>query len=469
MVGNDLKHWLKLYSVIMEESEKVNYPILLGMSNKAARRGFGWNILGASHTVFFPFLPQKLNGLYLLVGVNKDIFYSGKGYKFKIELIDDSDPENKGWVNQELGIIKAGGDDHASMQGAPNIIGASASDRDWLTSFNISMSLNNADEPGAYEILPTPAPPLIITKPTSISVVVQWEDKTYKLGKIYCGIVEPQPISKAERLAIASRPGAAKALVLVVSCEKCNDKQRIYTLLDKDDYPSEKLEKDAVYIDNAPDTWICKCKKTKMDLTFIKKGVHDLFRRSGGIEQDASFTPLYERGQLANLCYDYQELINSNTGEEKVQVFIENNPIFWSFLSPTRIIHKPPILTKKKADFAILNAQKILYIVEIEKPQTSLFTKKGGLHSEVQKGVDQIRDWNLVISDHRIAFLRELDIKEDEVHEIRFILIAGLAHKTDTECLMKLQRSAPVQNTQFYCFDELASFVHNLESQLSTI
>lgn len=278
-------------------------------------------------------------------------------------------------------------------------------------------------------------------------------------------------MTEPERLAIASRPSAVRSVTLSVGCKVCGDEQRFYNLLDPDKRHSSKLGEMATYLFDAPDIWSCGCGNATFDLTFAKRGVHDLFRRTL-IERDSpatlTFTPLYEKGQLADIYLNYHNLINSTPLEEVVQKFIEENPVIWSFLSPLKIIHKPPILTKRSADFGILTAQKILYLVEIEKPQTQLSTKKGGRSAEVQKGFDQINDWNVTIDTHRLAFLSGLDLKEEEVHDIRYLLVAGLTYKTSREGIMNLHRNLP-PSTLFYCFDDLASFLHYLEAQLGTL
>jgi hypothetical protein len=101
----------------------------------------------------------------------------------------------------------------------------------------------------------------------------------------------------------------------------------------------------------------------------------------------------------------------------------------------------------------------VLILVQIEKPQPKLVTKDGALRSEFQKGRKQIYDWSVVVSDHRVAFLNELGLKNEEVHDMRFLLVAGLARQTSSEALIILRRNPPGLNTQFLCFDELAGYL----------
>jgi hypothetical protein len=201
--------------------------------------------------------------------------------------------------------------------------------------------------------------------------------------------------------------------------------------------------------------------------------MHDLFRR---VEADPttngselSFRRLYERGELRRLFVSYQNLIHSNPKEEDVQQFLEVHPLLWSFLSPKRIIEKPPILSRKKADFAIVTSRKILYLVEIEKPQTAVWTKSGGMSSEVQKGIDQLKDWAVVVGDHRLALLSELGLSPTDIHDIRYLLVAGLLAGTSPDGIIRMKRNPVMTNSDFLFFDELGSMLFTLEDQLGGV
>ena len=133
-------------------------------------------------------------------------------------------------------------------------------------------------------------------------------------------------------------------------------------------------------------------------------------------------------------------------------------PVFWGFLSPRKILHKPAVLTKKQADFGILTTTKILYLIEIEKPTTRLLTKTGRISADIQKGADQIRDWDQVVTEHRGALLTELGLDPSTVHDIRYVLVGGLSTTLDSAGLRKLRREPFGPKIDFYCFDELAAF-----------
>jgi hypothetical protein len=209
-----------------------------------------------------------------------------------------------------------------------------------------------------------------------------------------------------------------------------------------------------------------------MNLTYLKQGMHDVLRRPSthtSASSPLTFTPLYEAGRVQDSIAEYEQLIETATDEEPVQKYLEKHQLFWSFLSPTKILHKPPVLTKKKADFAILTSSKILYLVELEKPTTKLTNLDGSISAEIQKGANQILDWQGVVADHRLALLSEIGLSDADVQSIRYILIGGLARRTDAKGLTKLRRTPFAADTDFYCFDELGSFLHSLARELNRL
>ena len=193
-----------------------------------------------------------------------------------------------------------------------------------------------------------------------------------------------------------------------------------------------------------------------------------MFRQMGPAQKqkELGFVPLYQKGAIAAVLSSYQRILTeSNDDEEAVQKFIGDNPILWNFLAPINIWKKPPILTKYNADFALLTRRNILYFVEIEKPRTKLVKSDGGIHSELQSGLDQIRDWRIEVDKRREAVLAGLELTQQQVHDIRYILIAGMANKTPTLGLEKVRKMS-TDTESIFCFDELASFLHCIETSL---
>lgn len=430
-------------------------PIFLGVSAKAAQEGSGWNLLGVTRSLFLPFFPQPLEGLHCIVGLPRSAFSSPGGCLITLLFTDTKNPANSARARLNATFEPLSG----SPQSISDPSGSSV------------QTISSGNEHG-YEMVPIPAPPLVVGQPTTVSVDVEWCENKYHVGEFSCRFSQPEPLSEPERRALASRPGAARRIVVEITCTHCGDTLRFYTLLDPNDHSRPQTDPPAMYVHDAPSEWSCKCTNFVANLEFAKLGMHDLFRRANelsSIKKKMTFKPLYEKAQLANIFLDFQHLIHSTPAEEEVQTFIEDHPVIWAFLSPVQILHKPAVLTKKRADFGIITPQKVLYLVEIEKPQTKLGTNTGGLSAEVQKGIDQIRDWRVVVEDHRIAFLNELGLKHEQVHDIRFLLIAGLTHTTSETTMIKVKRNPPAPNTQFLCFDDLASTLYTLSGQLEML
>lgn len=445
--------------------DESNLPLFLGMSHRAARRGYGWDLLGVTTLVLFPFFPQRLTGLQCVLGLNRSSLQDRNNYSYKLLLTDETQPSNQGWVNQDLSLISP---DQASLSGKAGFAIPSGPPEGGSTSFGWAM-VGSQDELGAIEIVPVPAPPLMIGRPCRVFVDIEIDGKRYRRGEFICGFVPPAPLTDEERRAIASRPGAAKSVVFHIACKLCQSEADYYCQLNPLDERPIEVPKTAIPLNEAPSSWLCSCGQSTVELTYLKQGLHDVFRYAQTKSSEDSFmhfTPLYQAGRIQDIIAEYEQLIENTSDEEPVQKFFEAHSVCWAFLSPARIMHKPAVLTKKKADFGILTTQKILYLVELEKPSTRLTNQDGAISAEIQRGANQIRDWQLVVSDHRLALLSELGLKDNEVQEIRYILIGGLARRTSAKGLTKLRRSPFAPSTDFYCFDELGSFLHTLAGEL---
>jgi len=447
--------------------EDSTLPIFLGMSHRAARRGYEWDFLGLTRLLLVPFFPQRLTGLQCVIGIDPALLRMQSIYSFRILLTDQSQPSNQGWIDQNLVLESHEAEPVMRLErGAFAVQPAPLEGGQTTFGWGLFQSQNG---PGGIEIFPAPAPPLILSRPCSVLVEVEVKGNRYHLGEFVCGFAPPPPLTEEERRAIASRPGARKAIMVHLCCKVCGCEASYFSQLNPYEGRPKNVPPKAVTLSNAPEIWSCTCGEQSVDLIYLKQGFHDLFRRTQPHSSDdpiMQFSPLYEAGRIQDINGEYEQLIEATTDEESVQKYLEEHPVFWSFLSPTKILHKPAVLTKKKADFGIVSTQKVLYLVEIEKPTTRLTNQDGSISAEIQKGANQIRDWQMVVGNHRLALLSELDLKESDVHEIRYLLIGGLARRTNAEGLTKLRRSPLAPNTDFYCFDELGSFLHTLAGEL---
>jgi hypothetical protein len=385
-------------------------------------------------------------------------------------LTDQSEPENQAWVDQNLSVKSPEAGRAKTLKSGGFAVPAGPPEGGETT---LGWSVFGAQGGhGGIEILPAPAPPLMLWRPCTVLVEVEVDGKRYRRGEFVCGFAKSPPLTDEERRAIASRPDAVRAFLFRVTCKICGREADFYSQLNPFDARPKSIPAKAMTLYDAPESWSCTCGKQSIDLSYLKQGLHDLFRRTLPHASDDAvmkFTPLYEAGRIQDINAEYEQLIETAADEESVQKYLEEHPVFWAFLSPTKILHKPPVLTKKKADFGIVTTQRVLYLIEIEKPITKLTNQDGSISAEIQKGANQIRDWQMVVGDHRLALLSELNLKESDVHEIRYLLIGGLARRTNAKGLIKLRRSPFAPNTEFYCFDELGLFLHTLASELGQL
>ena len=133
-----------------------------------------------------------------------------------------------------------------------------------------------------YKPVPIPCPPLFVTTPCEISVVVEIEGHERQIGAFRCEFCQPLPISLEERSAIMSGPNAVKTVLFGLQCKKCQDRVEYFLPLDQNSKPSAD-EKGGIFLPTAPDTWNCQCGAANVPLTYLKQGIHELFRRGDGV------------------------------------------------------------------------------------------------------------------------------------------------------------------------------------------
>ncbi|MDB5325388.1 MAG: hypothetical protein JWM57_957 [Phycisphaerales bacterium] len=331
-------------------------------------------------------------------------------------------------------------------------------------------TLKNAEGLKTRNVLVLPLPPMTIEQPCVVTLRLEKEGESNLLGHFAYAFVKSMPLTEAELQARRSRVGAMKELGVAIKCLACGMTSQLVSLANPAEQPPD-LSPTRQWLYSLADQWQCACGKTTMTTKYLKEGLPAYFRDDGSINHTGTLlngVPLYQNRAINALASDYHTLINSSPSEEIVQVFLENHPLFWSFLSPVQIIHKPSILTRYKADFAILSASKSLIFIEIEKPTTRLTKANGGLSADVQAGFDQVRDWRTVIADHRLAVINELGLTPDQVHQIRFIVIAGLAHKISPNQLHKFRQNIYAE-AEFFTFDDLEAFIHRLSGALGAL
>lgn len=429
----------------------------LGICERAAFRESALDLIGLTNTYVSSFFPLQFSEFYVVYGLGYDLVEGGAHLDLNIEFVDSAQPNNP--CSTHLEIAPATEEDTS-----PVIAGKPVAKNGEPKTFRLPyFPLADSESYGSLFAVAMPAPGLMLPKPTLLRVQLTSKGETRNIGGIRFIFRAPPPLSEAERRAIAARPTSAKLVEMRFDCRKCGDRVHFYSLLDPNRTAPPAIAKRGLRLSEAPDQWTCKCGKAVIPLVYAKHGIHEIFRTSSitGTEE-VGLLPLYNAREILQIAEEYNTLIQTLPEEPIVQEYLEKHPLFWHFLAPVQILHKPDILGMYKADFGILTAGKELVLVEIERPSTKLVTEGGRISAGIQRGADQIRDWAVTIADHRNAVLKRLCLDDNAVYNIRYLLVGGLSTAVSSEGLVKLRREQLVPNTDFLCFDELASSLHAL-------
>ncbi|MHA2061977.1 MAG: Shedu anti-phage system protein SduA domain-containing protein, partial [Candidatus Sifarchaeia archaeon] len=276
------------------------------------------------------------------------------------------------------------------------------------------------------------------------------------------GVITPQPLTPERIAAIKSDPKSAKAVKLDLGCKKCPSKLKTYAALEIND----ELEKEGyVEYKYLSDKFLCECGKTNIDLSIIRGNLHGLLGTQMSSSEEFSFLPIYERSSLKTIRFDFLELLKKNPVEEKIQQFIQKYPILLHQFPADKIYFKPPLLNFFVADFGIITPQKEFILIEIEKPNTKLLKKDGGIAAELNHAFDQINDWFHVIDEHRLAVLDDIGIDKTKISTVRGVVIAGRDREYNTNHLRKL-KSRQWARISFLTYDDI---LYALDSLIENI
>lgn len=227
----------------------------------------------------------------------------------------------------------------------------------------------------------------------------------------------------------------------------------MHAALDRDEVPA--LE-GSVWYQDLPDSFVCRCGKTTVDLSYIRANLHGLLGLPLVQNGQISLVPRYHRAALDHVIADLVSLLDSDPEEEAVQQFLTSNPVTLAVFAPTRIFYKPQILTRYRADFAILNHRNELVLIELEKPGRRLLKKDGGTCAELQHALDQVKDWLHEMDEHRQTVLSCMDLDKSAVARIRGTVIMGRDRDYGAEALRKLRKRG-VEDVEVLTYDDLVA------------
>jgi hypothetical protein len=305
----------------------------------------------------------------------------------------------------------------------------------------------------AFAVLPTAGLNLTVNTPGLYHIYLRTDEGETRVGSLTFALSRAEPLTEARVAAIRSDPNAIKAVRLDLRCNHCNDAIQPYAGLERS---VTQEEEGWVWYETLPDSFTCGCGKLNADLTIIRTNLHGLLGQRATPSGELSFVPAYEREALYTMRTNFRALLEQEAREEVLQTFIEENPVLLHQFSPQELWFKAPVLTSFKTDFAVLSHSAELLLIEIEKPQTHLLKRDGGVHSELQHAFDQVRDWLHLADEHRQAFVSCIGAEPKEVGAVKGVIIAGRDTGYNPDHLRKL-KGADFGRIKFMTYDDLSA------------
>jgi hypothetical protein len=188
----------------------------------------------------------------------------------------------------------------------------------------------------------------------------------------------------------------------------------------------------------------------------LKESLHGMLLKdfSKGLT-GLSYVRQYGHSQVKQIVTDFTQLLDKVRLEQPVQEFIEKHPILLSRFHAKRLFVKPTILGRFTADFALVDSQNQLWLIELEKPSLKLFKRDGHPAQELMHAYGQVTDWLLQYSKYSGAILDALGLKGEEVVTVRGAVIAGRSRNVTHEVLQRHLSSPPYPNIEFITCDDL--------------
>ena len=304
-----------------------------------------------------------------------------------------------------------------------------------LASGSITYQVTTAWPSPSWHVVFFPFKGLVLEEPSLLRLFLVQDGADVPLGALVFGLLQMPPLTPDRIAAIKSDPRAVKGIRMDLGCKVCPSKLKVFAGLEK----PKSAEEGVVWYQDIPDSFNCSCGATRMKLDILRSNMHALLGQTEVSAKNVSYTRVYEDRSLGHISHNFLKLIEREPREEDVQEFIAGNPIVFHFLAPMRLFEKPPILSKHKTDFVILDGKGTLTFVEIERPNIRLLRKDGATSADMDHAISQVRDWLYEYEKHRAAVLDCLGLQEREVTKVRGLVIAGRDKGYSPEALRKFK------------------------------
>lgn len=314
-----------------------------------------------------------------------------------------------------------------------------------------------------------------VVLPLSIEVLIPHPGK-YHVHSIYCG--EDSRIGSVEFLyqrtpsltpdqvvAINSNPDAVKSVKMELGCKACHDNIAFYTALAR----SSELESGGLlWYADLPDRFSCQCGKVDLPLRYLRESMHAFLLEDFGKEMSGlSYVRRYGHHEVVKTAKQYTAVLGSGKGEAAVQEFIKKHPVLLAHFGARRLFIKPSFLGKHFGDFAVLDTQDRLWLIELESPTMKLFRKNRHPRAELLHAYGQVNDWLYEYQKHPGAVLEGFNLAVSDVSAVRGAVIAGRRDSVTQAALQRHLSDPPYPRIDFMTLDDLAVSMLELSKRLA--
>jgi hypothetical protein len=317
---------------------------------------------------------------------------------------------------------------------------------------------------GQFVILPLRIG-ILIPRPGKYHVYSVYDGERTRIGSVEFLYQKTPSLTPDQVVAINSNPDAAKFVKMELGCKSCGDNITFYTALAR----SSELESGGVlWYADLPDRFSCQCGKVDLSLCYLRESMHAFLLQDLGKEiSGLSYVRRYGHREVVKTAKEYTAVLGSGKGESTVQGFIEKHPILLAHFGAKRLFFKPSFLGKHFGDFAVLDTQDRLWLIELEKPTMKLFKKNRHPRAELLHAYEQVNDWLHEYRKHPAAVLDQFGLSVSDVSTVCGAVVAGRRDSVTQETLQRHLSDPPYPHIDFMTLDDLAISMLELSKQLA--
>jgi hypothetical protein len=170
------------------------------------------------------------------------------------------------------------------------------------------------------------------------------------------------------------------------------------------------------------------------------------------------------RQEAERLANQFNDLLNSSTSEEELQIFIKNHP---ELLYPDYVTSHPkfPLGEDYVTDFVMLvqgQSGREYVFVEIERADKPVFTESGYFSSELTKAGNQLLDWDAWITKNHAYVTQKLP----GLYKPKFHLVIGRSSNLSPELRQKVIDQYSSGNKTLSTYDDVLDRFRQITKQL---